>query len=155
MCERVCVERGVPHVNEPHTHILSLSHTHAHTSELLQNMIGNAPVALATTIPQHTATHCNALQHTATHCNTMQHTETHLSCCRICVEKRGSRSRNDHTATHCNTLQHTATRCNTPELPQNMSGNAPVAPETITLQHTATRCNTPPHTATHLSCCRI
>jgi len=138
MCERVCVERGVPHVNEPHTHILSLSHTHAHTSERLQNMIGNAPVALE--LP---------------YCSTLQHTETHLSCCRICVEKRGSRSRNDHTATHCNTLQHTATRCNTPELPQNMSGNAPVAPETITLQHTATRCNTPPHTATHLSCCRI
>jgi len=108
------------------------------------------------TLPPHTATHCNTLQHAATHffshhilcdlcsktglvhsstctlCTVTAITATHYvaTCCNTkhCVVTRCNTTQ--HTATHCNTLQHTATHCNT-------------------LQHNATQCNTLQRTLQH------
>jgi len=71
--------------------------------ETLREILGSfhgLVVSFRRHIPQHPATHCNALQHAATRRNTLQHAATHCNTMQ-------------HTTRHCNTLQHPATPCNT------------------------------------------
>jgi len=100
-------------------------------------------------VPQHTATHCNALQLPvnlmvlkkralpAIHCKTLQGIA--IRCNTL-----------QHTATHCSTLQHTATHCNTLKNVATLGSKFQyTTPHRITLDHTGPRCNTLKHTATH------